>query len=467
MTTMRLRILALATVVLGACSPTEILTVENPDIVNPGDLASPLAVGTLYAGTISDFRLAYTGNNGGQEGLLLVAGSLADELVNSETFPTRIEYDSRNIDLRNATLTAVFRSVQRARRSAEFAASTIAVALPETFRDDARWAEVNALAGYMYTFIGENYCSGVPISQATTPQDLEFGEPLTTTQLLERAVSFFDSALTTASSNATALRLARVGKARALLDLGRFNDAAALVTEANVPTSFTYNISSAFAPAGLQNAVFAFINQNERFSVADLDGTNGLNFRGARDPRVPYDRVPSNDVGFDRRTPQFDQGKYASETPPIPLATGVMARLMEAELKLRAGDASWLTILNTMRTNTSLYPTALPALPVGFTQLFPPLGLLTDPGTESSRVDLLFRERAFWNYLTNSRHGDLRRLVRQYSRDKDAVFPGGGAKPYIVNGNNKGGTFGNFYVLPVPFDEQNNPKFTQCLSLDP
>ena len=64
--------------------------------------------------------------------------------------------------------------------------------------------------------------------------------------------------------------------------------------------------------------------------------------------------------------------------------------------------------------------------------------------------------------------GDLRRLVRQYGRSADAVFPGGGAKPYIINGNNKGGTFGNEYNPPISFDEQNNPLAAGgCINRDP
>ena len=60
-------------------------------------------------------RRGANGDNGGTEGLILVSGSMSDELGNSETFPTRKEYDQRVIDIRNTTLTTVFRRVQRAR----------------------------------------------------------------------------------------------------------------------------------------------------------------------------------------------------------------------------------------------------------------------------------------------------------------------------------------------------------------
>ena len=70
----------------------------------------------------------------------------------------------------------------------------------------------------------------------------------------------------------------------------------------------------------------------------------------------------------------------------------------------------------------------------------------------------MFRERAFWLYLSGHRLGDLRRMVRQYGRSADAVFPGGGGKPYIINGNNKGGVFGNEVNLPDSVRRAQQPE---------
>ena len=95
------------------------------------------------------------------------------------------------------------------------------------------------------------------------------------------------------------------------------------------------------------------------------------------------------------------------------------------------------------------------------------LAPLTDPGDQASRVDLMFCERAFWLYLSGHRLGDLRRLVRQYSRSADAVFPGGGGAQYVIDGNPKGGIFGNDVNLSIPFDETNNPKFSACIDRNP
>jgi hypothetical protein len=48
----------------------------------------------------------------------------------------------------------------------------------------------------------------------------------------------------------------------------------------------------------------------------------------------------------------------------------------------------------------------------------------------------------------------MRRLVRQYDRAADDVFP--------VGTHYKGGTYGDDVNLPVVTDERNNPNFQGC-----
>jgi hypothetical protein len=56
--------------------------------------------------------------------------------------------------------------------------------------------------------------------------------------------------------------------------------------------------------------------------------------------------------------------------------------------------------------------------------------------------------------VAGQRLGDLRRLIRQYGRTQDKVFPGG---TFF-----KGGTYGADVNFPVHVDETNNPQFTGC-----
>jgi hypothetical protein len=125
----------------------------------------------------------------------------------------------------------------------------------------------------------------------------------------------------------------------------------------------------------------------------------------------------------------------------------VEARLIEAEAALRAGNAAGaLAILNDLRSNADLLELR------GFTP--GSLAPLTLAGSPDAQVDQLFRERAYWLYLTSHRLGDLRRLVRQYNRGIESVFPTGAY--------HKSGTYGTDVNIPIPQAEDNNPEFNRA-----
>src|SRR5207245_7096142 len=127
------KLLALLAVALvlptGACNDP--LRVSIPTIVPPGSLSDTAALGTLRAGAIGDFSIAFSGDHpdgsgGTGEGVIMYGGLLADEWINSETFPTRIEVDARTIHVTNADVDLWFRLLHRARHSAEVAAGRYA-----------------------------------------------------------------------------------------------------------------------------------------------------------------------------------------------------------------------------------------------------------------------------------------------------------------------------------------------------
>jgi hypothetical protein len=110
--------------------------------------------------------------------------------------------------------------------------------------------------------------------------------------------------------------------------------------------------------------------------------------------------------------------------------------MIEAEAAFRAGNPSGVIAkLNQARSEGGV--AGLPAT-------------LTDPGTDAARVDLIFRERAFWLFSTGHRVGDMRRLIKYYNRPAESVFPTGAW--------HKGGNYGTDLNFPVPQAEQNNPN---------
>jgi len=465
------KLLALLAVALllpnGACNDP--LHVSIPTIVPPGSLSDSAALGTLRAGAIGDFSIAFSGDapdgdGGTGEGVIMYGGLLADEWLNSETFPTRIEVDARTIQVTNSDVDLWYRLLHQARNSAEKTATQYAALRPA----DLGHAEVLSLAGYTYLFFAETYCSGVPVSHLDpTTGKITYGVPLTTAQLIDTAIVRFDAAtaaanLDTVANDATPkgamLNLAAVGKARALVDAGNFAAAGAAVTA--VPTSFAYLSEHSEISSFENNGVFNGNAFNRRYTATDREGVNGFPFRSVPDPRTTSRR---RGVGFDQSTALFDNFRFGDRKSPIPLATGVEAKLIVAEAALAANDTvGFLAALNDPRANaanrsyfnpspfdrTDTLSNPIPVLP----------NLTATDVTNTGAVNLLFAERARWLWLTAHRLGDLRRLVRQYGRAANTVFPTG---PYPKS--TSFGTYGADVNIPVPVTEQNNPNFNACL----
>ncbi|MGH7665215.1 MAG: hypothetical protein ACRENI_13145 [Gemmatimonadaceae bacterium] len=445
---------------LGLTACSDLLEVEDFEIVEEEILNDPGALGTIVAGALGDFQVGYSGG-GLDDKFLSVTALITDEFHQADTFGTRRVTDKRDqfSTEQGNTSDAAYFSLHRARRSLNLAAGSI-----QEFDagDTETFAQLKALEGFTYVALAEGFCSGIPFSEAppgSNVTELEGGVPISTSEAFAAAVGIFDEALAADDES----DLAAVGKGRALLNNGDFAGAAAAV--ANVPTDFVYLIEHSDNTDRQENAIFNLNSSNERYTVSDREGTNGLPFRSALDPRVPWSRSPSNDVGFDRETPLYNDLRYPDVGTDVPLASGIEARLIEAEAALDAGDApEWLDILNELREDVrllmeinfedynSIFSNAFVEANFGNASLAP----LADPGTENTRVDLMFKERAFWLYTTGHRLGDLRRLIRQYGRSQDKVFPVG---PF-----HKGGDYGDDVNFPIPFEEQNNENFdaSQC-----
>ncbi|MEJ2677663.1 MAG: RagB/SusD family nutrient uptake outer membrane protein [Gemmatimonadota bacterium] len=421
---------ALAVAPLAACNTNSLLQVNDPDIVQSTVFSNPKNLQAVRNGAIREFGRAYGGRENTDGGQILYSGLLADEFYASGTYTTRRDIDERRILQTNASNEQAYYWLQRARNHAEEAADAYAADDSAGTADDAYMLN---LAGFTYVMFGENYCSGVPFSKLPTTGPADYGAPQTTEQIFQRAIMRFDTAMAMAqlANSSEQMNLARVGKARALLDMSLDSASEAATIAAAVPMDFQFDVLYDASVQDVWNAVWEFNNSEKRWSIAGGEGTNGLPYLTDSDPRTP---TAASGTGFNGTVPHYDELKYTGAGSGIPLATGIEARLIMAEAALHAGDRTqFFTDLNNLRATVSLPD-------------------LTDTGqTQAQLVDVLFRERAYWLWLTSHRLGDMRRLIREYGRTQDTVFPVG------VSPN--GGTFGKDVSLPIPFQENNNPKF--------
>ena len=421
------------------------LTVTDADNIDPSSLSDAAGLQARRNGALGDFVFAYAGgdNNDAQ---ILTSGLMSDEWMHSGTFPTRAEVELRAIPNDNGTLASVYLFLHQARAALENTAELLEEHSADPTGDE-RISEMLAYAGFTYIAFGENYCSGVPFSKLTTEGQLELGSPETTEQVFNRAIARFDAALAHGAIASDIADMARVGKGRALLNLGQYDAAAAAV--AGIADDFAKLVEHSENTVAERNQIVQFNQIERRWSVGDNEGINGLDFRSANDPRIQW----SLSVGdaFDQSFPDFYRfNNYTTRSDPIAFVTGIEARLIEAEAMLQAGnDAGWLAALNALRAN---FATLAGIVRGDASGTLSPLAM---PGSAAGREDLQFRERAFWLYSTGHRLGDLRRLIRQYGRGAETVFPTGVSF--------KGPVYGTDVNLPIPQEEENNGNFTGCL----
>ena len=411
--------------VAGACSTNDILKVDRPDVIDPGKLAGATGAAAIYNGAVGE--VAY-GQSGTFAGFMLLTSLFTDEFRFGGTPPEVREMDLDQIKNENSFAQSIWLNIHRGRRAAERGATAIAASVSPT---DKRVGELWALAGLSTIWIAETYCSGAPLS--VDQPEIQYGSNLTTDQLFDAALTRLNSATSATGGDANLVNLVAVLRGRALLGKGQFAQAAAAV--ASVPTAYKYDLLYSSSDARLQNSMKAYIYDFDYTSVSDHEGGNGLNYASAGDPRIPVTQDFGPVSRFDNVTPMFQFTQYSSYGSPITNASGIEARMIEAEGAYQANNtATFLAKLNEARaTMAGLAP-------------------LTDPGTAAGRVDLLFRERAFWMFGTGHRLGDMRRLVRQYSRAADTVYPRGAYHKDSL-------TRGNQVNVRVSIDELNNPNY--------
>ena len=420
---------------LAGCSTDTFLSIEDPDIINPSNVQSAAGANAVRVGALARLNSASSGG----ESMLLLGGLFTDEWINGDSFIGRQEVDQRTITIQNAFVTDASRALHRARLAA-----SQALDLLEEFNPTAPgWqpAEMYFVQAYVENLTAEHFCNGLVFSTVVDGLE-EYGSPITTTEAFTRALAHADSGLalvtgTTNDDNRVRNAL-KVVRGRILMNLNRPADAATSVT--GVPTNFVYNMLH--SQTTNSNQVWNFNNLSWRYSVGNGEGTNGINFATAADPRVPVciggDPVCRTN-GVTRTTrddltaPLHVQLVWPLRESSVAITSGIEARMIEAEAQLRAQNpVAALATLNAARlTVTGLAP-------------------LTDPGTDEARVTQLFRERAFWLFGRGYRLGDMRRLVRQYNRPATSVFPVG---PW-----HKGGNYGTEMNLPIPQAELNNPN---------
>lgn len=468
---------ACAVALLGSslgCSASDLL--NNPDlpvnVSDPGIVRTAQGAVGLYNTAVRSMAVAMgTGGNSKSSNYVTVTGLLSDELwtPDSANFPTSSlqAVDSRTLiendrspsgKTRMGDAQTLYSNLQRVRGNTNEAIGALAKYAPDS--SPALRGHVYALQGMADILLAETFCSGIPLSTLDFETGYTIKAGSSSDDVYAAAVSLFDSAAKYTSDSVRFAMLAKVGLGRAWLDLGDYDKAKAAVSD--VPTDYQYQLS--YAGDGTTTNFFVTDWSQYTVSIANNDGGNGLSYVSDNDPRsqsfmlTPFGRSGGR---LDRWFPaKYTIGtEFSDGSAPIVLASGVEARLIEAEADVKHGTTTWLTTLNALRTDGTFTVDGTDTLWNAGTGGVAGLRPLQDPGTDTARVTMLFTERAYWLFLTGHRQGDLRRLVRQYHRQQQDVYPTGFWSPTAPFGDNTN--------LPLPVQERiDNPLYTGCINRD-
>lgn len=391
-----------------------LLTVESPSRLSENNFLQPANAALISASAAADFECALGG-------YVVASGLAAGELADGSQTAARWSYDRRDVDV-NQDLYAsascvgigVYTPLNVARHTNDQAVRLL------TEWSDAQvpnrqmlLSRNSAMAGYALLLLGEGFCESV----------VNVGPAITPAAAFDSAEVRFTVALAAAQAagNASLVSLAYVGRARARLNGGDVAGAAA--DASNVAQSYVYNATADANAAVRNNRVFAQNNQGRAVTVAPA--YRALRVQGNPDPRVTVS-AGTPTLMPDQVNTFFVQTKYASLTASTPIATGIEAALIRAEI---GGAATGVNILNTLRARTG----------VGL----PPL----DAAEQANFAATLASERSRELFLQGNRWWDMNRL-------NIAQTPAAGTA-YA-----KGSTYGNQRCWPLPNVERlSNPNF--------
>lgn len=313
-------------------------------------------------------------------------------------------------------------------------------------------SELYSIKAYSMLFLSEFYCSGIPFSTIDFERDYTYTRGYSSIEIWLMIEHIFDSAISLAGDSASLDQLSRIGSAKVKMNLDKYEQAADILHTVDETVEYVL-LQSHTSP------IFSNSFDLSRYSVSNKEGINGLDFRN-NDPRITYLFLGmSSQTGDSIFSPQ----KYLTTSNPSIVFTSNLHRLlMLAEITFLSGSDSWIDILNDIRTDGS-YSVNMTSDTTwnkgkGGVAGLAPLFL---PTNRSQSLDLIFRERAFWLYLTGNRQSDLRKLIRQYGREPETLYPTGF---YSTIGASMDTKYGDRIVLQVPQQEiDQNPMYSGCI----
>ena len=419
-------------VALPACKDALNVETSNRIVAEPFE-NDPANAQTILNGVQGDFDCA-------AGAYAVMSGLIGDELQDATQTADRFPYDQRTMtaadrryQVNNCDALGVYGPLNKARAGADNLLRHLnGWTDAQVPGRQLKIATASNVSAYSLVLLGEGFCSAV-ISNFDDAGNIVYGSEMTPAQILGAAIERFNKAEAAAlaagagAANQAQLDLARLGRARAELDLGNYT--AARNDAAQVHAGFVYLLDNSGANLLRQNKVWA---ENHLVgSVPAMSATVGPLYRRLNDPRVPVDSVPGGG-GIAKTVTGLEewlQKKYTSVDAPLVLGSYIEAQLIIAEAAARANDL----------------PTALGVIAAERARGNQPAFTGT---TQAEVLNEIIDQRRREFFLDGHHLGD-------YIRFNLPLSPAPGTAYHA------GGTYGSQRCLPLPnVEKNNNPNFS-------
>jgi starch-binding outer membrane protein, SusD/RagB family len=304
--------------IAGACD--DFLSVDNRGVIDGGDIDAAHDAAVFAYSAQQNLAAALPS-------LIVYQAFFTGEAVPADLTPEPHDFARRAVAINNSALSGMWSELSVTRAAADRLLEDLR-SLPD-YQTNVHVARAALVSGFSYLVMAESFCD-VAVD----------GTRMSSLRAIETAIARFEMAERTAGAGNEITHAALVGRARALLQAGQPDEAAA--TADLVPPGFEMRLRYVHDPANLLrlgNRLWYFTSIRSILAITPA-------FRQLNDVRVSVQQPTSALPPFDGLTEYWTQRKYPGYDASVRWASKVEAEYIAAEAR---GGTPLITLIDARR----------------------------------------------------------------------------------------------------------------------